>query len=319
MLGKIDPVQTRSWQKLTKHFEKLKDARIPDLFANDPARFDAFSFRFHDILVDCSKNRITGETLELLFELAEEAGLAGAIESMFTGEKINETEERAVLHVALRNRENTPIFDRRTGRDVRGQCRSGQDGDILPQGQVRAMEGLHRQRNLRCRQYRHRRVRPRAGDGHRVPQTLFRQAGRPFRVEHRRDPHQRNPEAPESRDHALHDCLQDLYDPGDHDQCPHGPPVVPEPRRGRLPMWPGTLRRSRPISKKSRNSGSTRTICLSSGTGSVGAIRCGRPSGCLSPALSGSRILPNCCRGPTTWTGTSGKRRSTRTSRSSWP
>jgi glucose-6-phosphate isomerase len=110
MLGKIDPVQTRSWQRLTEHFEKIKDTRIPDLFADDPARFDAFSFRFHDILVDCSKNRITGETLELLFELAEEAGLAGAIESMFTGEKINQTEERAVLHVALRNRENTPIF-----------------------------------------------------------------------------------------------------------------------------------------------------------------------------------------------------------------
>ncbi|MFY9706725.1 MAG: glucose-6-phosphate isomerase [Desulfobacterales bacterium] len=110
MLGKIDPVQSRSWQRLTEHFEKIKDTRIPDLFANDPGRFDAFSFRFHDILVDCSKNRITGKTLELLCELAEEAGLAGAIESMFTGEKINQTEERAVLHVALRNRENTPIF-----------------------------------------------------------------------------------------------------------------------------------------------------------------------------------------------------------------
>jgi glucose-6-phosphate isomerase len=110
MLSKIDPVQTRSWQKLTKHFEKMKNTRVADLFADNPARFDAFSFRFHDILVDCSKNRITGETLELLFELAEEAGLAEAIESMFTGEKINETEERAVLHVALRNRENTPIF-----------------------------------------------------------------------------------------------------------------------------------------------------------------------------------------------------------------
>ena len=110
MLRKIDPVQTRSWQKLTMHFEKTKDTRMADLFADDPARFDAFSFRFDDILVDCSKNRITGETLELLFELAEEAGLSEAIESMFTGEKINETEGRAVLHVALRNRENTPIF-----------------------------------------------------------------------------------------------------------------------------------------------------------------------------------------------------------------
>ena len=110
MLSKIDPVQTRGWQKLTQHFEKMKNTRMADLFADNPARFDALSFRVHDILVDCSKNRITRETLDLLFELAEEAGLTEAIESMFTGEKINETEERAVLHVALRNRENTPIL-----------------------------------------------------------------------------------------------------------------------------------------------------------------------------------------------------------------
>ena len=83
---------------------------MKDLFAGDPNRFEKFSFRFNDILADCSKNRITEETLRLLIGLADEAGVKEAIESMFKGEKINATENRAVLHIALRNRTNTPII-----------------------------------------------------------------------------------------------------------------------------------------------------------------------------------------------------------------
>ncbi len=79
------------------------------LFAEDPHRFNEFSIRFNDILVDYSKNRITEETVKLLKALAEESGLKDAIENMFGGERINETENRAVLHTALRNRNNTPI------------------------------------------------------------------------------------------------------------------------------------------------------------------------------------------------------------------
>jgi glucose-6-phosphate isomerase len=82
---------------------------MKDLFAKDAQRFSKFSVRFNDILVDYSKNRITEETLNLLFELANEVGLTGAIDQMFGGEKINETEKRAVLHIALRNRENASI------------------------------------------------------------------------------------------------------------------------------------------------------------------------------------------------------------------
>jgi glucose-6-phosphate isomerase len=81
-----------------------------DLFAQDPERFIKFSIRFRDILVDFSKNRITEETLNLLLSLAEEIDLRDAIERMFTGDIINETEGRAVLHIALRNRENRPIY-----------------------------------------------------------------------------------------------------------------------------------------------------------------------------------------------------------------
>jgi len=83
---------------------------MKDLFVSDPDRSNRFHVRFNDILVDYSKNRITDETLKLLLELAEKTGVKKATEDMFTGKKINETENRAVLHVALRNRKNSPIY-----------------------------------------------------------------------------------------------------------------------------------------------------------------------------------------------------------------
>ncbi|MCF7958468.1 MAG: glucose-6-phosphate isomerase [Phycisphaerae bacterium] len=109
MLHRANPTQTVAWKKLTDHFNAIKETRMLDLFAQDPGRFEAFSTRFEDILIDYSKNRITQETLDLLLQLAEETQLPGAIESLFSGERINETEDRAVLHVALRNRSNNPI------------------------------------------------------------------------------------------------------------------------------------------------------------------------------------------------------------------
>jgi len=116
MLNKINPSKTKSWRKLTNHFEKMKTVHMKDLFAQDPDRFRRFSLKFNDILVDFSKNRITKETLKLLLELAGEAGVGDAREKMFSGELINATENRAVLHVALRNRDNTPIY--LDGKDV---------------------------------------------------------------------------------------------------------------------------------------------------------------------------------------------------------
>ncbi|MHC4228156.1 MAG: glucose-6-phosphate isomerase, partial [Planctomycetota bacterium] len=106
----INITKTESWKKLTRHFEEIKEMHMRDLFARDQERFQKFSLRFNDMLVDYSKNRITEETLALLLKLAEEADLRGAIEQMFTGEKINQTENRAVLHVALRNRGKTPMY-----------------------------------------------------------------------------------------------------------------------------------------------------------------------------------------------------------------
>lgn len=106
----INPTQTKAWQALETHFAAHKEMRLKDLFAQDPKRFDKFSLTFGgDILVDYSKNLITGETLSLLLALAEETDLRGAIDAMFNGDKINMTEGRAVLHTALRNRSDRPI------------------------------------------------------------------------------------------------------------------------------------------------------------------------------------------------------------------
>ncbi len=110
MLEKINPLNLNSWKKLAVHYESMKNVHMRDLFKSDQNRFNKFSLSFEDIFVDYSKNIITEETMGLLFNLAEEAKLKDAIEKMFSGDKINETEKRAVLHIALRNKSNTPIY-----------------------------------------------------------------------------------------------------------------------------------------------------------------------------------------------------------------
>ena len=102
-------VESPAWQALVQHQREMGDVHMRDLFAGDPQRFSKFSLQFSGILFDFSKNRITEKTLSLLFDLARQAGLADRIEAMFTGRKINTTEGRAVLHIALRNRSNEPI------------------------------------------------------------------------------------------------------------------------------------------------------------------------------------------------------------------
>ncbi|PHM61894.1 glucose-6-phosphate isomerase [Xenorhabdus ishibashii] len=107
----INPSQTEAWKALQQHFEQMKNVHLRDLFEQDKGRFTAFSATFdQQMLVDYSKNRMTAETLEKLQALAQETDLASAIRSMFSGEKINRSEDRAVLHIALRNRSNTPIM-----------------------------------------------------------------------------------------------------------------------------------------------------------------------------------------------------------------
>lgn len=111
MLKNINPTQTQAWQALTAHFEFAQDMDLNALFAQDADRFNKYSARFgSDILVDYSKNLINEETLKQLFALADQTELKSAIEAMFSGEAINQTEGRAVLHTALRNRSNRPVM-----------------------------------------------------------------------------------------------------------------------------------------------------------------------------------------------------------------
>ena len=110
------PTDLPAWKALQAHQEKMASVHLRDLFQQDAGRFGKFSLRFKDTLLDYSKNRVTEETMKLLRDLARQADLAGWTEKMFSGARINTTEDRAVLHVALRNRSNRPILV--DGKDV---------------------------------------------------------------------------------------------------------------------------------------------------------------------------------------------------------
>jgi len=116
MLQKINPTQTQAWKALGTHHQEVSKLQLKDLFTADPDRFASFSLQMDDLLVDYSKNLITSETMELLHQLANEVKLKEAIESMFQGDVINETENRAVLHTALRNQSSDPVMV--NGQDV---------------------------------------------------------------------------------------------------------------------------------------------------------------------------------------------------------
>ncbi|MDP5082182.1 MAG: glucose-6-phosphate isomerase [Winogradskyella sp.] len=109
-LKATNPTTTNSWKKLQAHFESLKSEHLKDLFKSDPERAEKLTVKWDDFYVDFSKNRITNETLNLLFELANEVDLKDAISKYFEGDVINETEGRAVLHTALRAPKEAKVF-----------------------------------------------------------------------------------------------------------------------------------------------------------------------------------------------------------------
>ncbi len=116
MLPTQNPTETAAWRNLEMIFLTLQATHMREQFAEDPDRFKKFNVHFEDILVDYSKNIVNEESMKLLFKLAEECELQQAIEAMFTGERINRTEERSVLHIALRNRSHKPVMA--DGKDV---------------------------------------------------------------------------------------------------------------------------------------------------------------------------------------------------------
>ncbi|MGB5818561.1 MAG: glucose-6-phosphate isomerase, partial [Saonia sp.] len=109
-LQNTDPTTTKAWQKLAQHFGEHKDTHLKELFASDTERAKKFTMSWNDFLVDYSKNRITDKTLDLLLQLADEVGLKDAIQKYFSGDRINRTEDRAVLHTALRAKETDVVL-----------------------------------------------------------------------------------------------------------------------------------------------------------------------------------------------------------------
>src|SRR5512145_10162 len=101
--------ESAAWKALATHYTATRGLKMRDLFEADSGRFRELSLTFDDLLFDFSKNRVTGETIDLLVALAEQCQLPSYINRLFAGEKLNFTENRSVLHVALRNRKNTPI------------------------------------------------------------------------------------------------------------------------------------------------------------------------------------------------------------------
>ncbi|WP_461533053.1 glucose-6-phosphate isomerase [Sinomicrobium sp.] len=108
-LPKINPIQTQTWKKLADHYRETRNTEMKSLFETDPERASKFAVQWNDFFVDYSKNRISEETLSLLLALAEEVQLKDAIQKYFSGDLINETENRAVLHTALRASESADI------------------------------------------------------------------------------------------------------------------------------------------------------------------------------------------------------------------
>jgi len=110
MFPSVNPTTTNAWQLLQAHAAELKDVHMRDLFSGDASRFDRYAFQLENLLVDFSKNRITDRTMQLLWQLANECKLKDGINAMFGGDAINRTEKRAVLHVALRNASDRPVY-----------------------------------------------------------------------------------------------------------------------------------------------------------------------------------------------------------------
>ena len=164
--------QRPAWKALAAHHKTVKKLHLRELFAEDPRRGQTFSTEAAGLFLDYSKNRITDKTLRLLFQLADESGLRAKIEAMFSGEKINVTENRAVLHVALARAEKCDHSSGRKKCRAGGPSRSRKNGSFLetrPQWRVERTTG---KRISQHREHRHRRVRSWTGDGLRSAQAL---------------------------------------------------------------------------------------------------------------------------------------------------
>src|SRR5437867_3213441 len=125
MFPHINPTTTAAWDTLARHAETMQQTHLKDLFRQDGNRFQKYSFLLGDMLFDLSKNILTEETLQDLLQLAAECKLKEGISALFDGDFINETEHRSVLHVALRNFSDEPVYS--AGKNVMPDVRRVQN------------------------------------------------------------------------------------------------------------------------------------------------------------------------------------------------
>ena len=154
-----------AWKALEDHQKTMRRVHLRDLFADDPQRGTRMTAEAAGVFLDYSKNRITGETLKLLADLAEQSGLRERIGAMFRGEKINSTEGRAALHVALRAPEGASITV--DGQNVVPEVHAvlAKMADFSRRVRDGSWKGLLRQAHQECHQYWNRRLRSWARDG----------------------------------------------------------------------------------------------------------------------------------------------------------
>ena len=166
MTASTKPLTKRpAWKAFAAHYKKIQGLQLANLFADDSKRGQRLTCEAVGLFLDYSKNRITDETIKLLLQLAEESDLRGRIDAMFSGEKINITEKRAVLHVALRAPKDASIIV--DGKNVVPEVHAVLDAmtAFAETGPQRRLERSHRQTHPQYRKHWHRWLRPRTGHG----------------------------------------------------------------------------------------------------------------------------------------------------------
>ncbi len=223
MTAPVDATTTSAWAELSS----IRDSFTPDLrdwFAIDPRRAERLSFELADLHVDLSKNLVTDAILAALVRLAEETGVAERYAAMIAGEHINTTEDRAVLHTALRRPAGAQPALVVDGQDIDADVQSVLTAmtEFSTRVRVRRVDGRDRQEGHAHRQHRHRRLRPRSrhdlGGARALRDRRHRGA---LRLEHRPDRPRAEDEGPRPRDDAVHRRVQDVHDPRDpHQRAP---------------------------------------------------------------------------------------------------
>ena len=229
MTTAIAPLTSRpAWQALEAHHAKIRDLHLRQLFADDPGRGERLTVEAAGLFLDYSKNRITDETLKLLFQLAEESGLRERTDGHVPGREDQRHRESGRPARGASGSEGTVDRRRRRGRGAPGPCRARQDDRVRQPGAERRLDGPHGPADQEHRQHRHRRLRPGAGDGLRGAQALQRpRPDLPVRLQRRRHRLRRGHPRPRPGRDAVHRLVEDVHDPGDDDQRPHRTRLVP--------------------------------------------------------------------------------------------